>query len=309
MNTPLIFKKNPEGLYPLVQVYELAVSLGERYKWKKPYEWLRGVSGKLFIASTDDSSFSRKSGIVAGTDRALMAYAHWIGPEVSQQVQERLEMMGLETATHNAGISFDKRISKRTAKGTEKVHRGQKPAIVHAQHAAQVPAQPSEKPLDVIASFVMQAATLAARVKGADGGEVARESLKLMQELSGIEVYDRFKKTWAPKPDMSEMPKIRDADEVPSLTATELAKDYGMTARELNSLLLERGVIIRNGKNEPELKKEWSHIGMMVPFTGGNNHTGFRLLYNRLAHGVIKLLVSHPPVAVTESSVEASHAH
>lgn len=294
MNAPTTFKKDEDNLCSLVQVHELAKSLDGNCGWKTPFQWLRTSSGRLFSIA---GGVSRKNGRIFGTADVVVAYASWLGPKVHQRARE---CFGAEQASNaegvrKVGVSVDKHL---LVAGKETKTR----AVQAAQaSSASNPAATEQKDLGQISSFVMQAATLAARVKGADSSEVARESLKIMQELSGIAVYDRLKKAWAPKPDMSEMPVIQDADEVPNLTATELAKPHGMTAQALNKLFEEHGIITRNSRNDPELKKAWSHIGMMVPFTGANNHTGFRLLYNRKAHDVIKLLIRHATTGAIEA--------
>lgn len=106
---------------------------------------------------------------------------------------------------------------------------------------------------------------LLSKIKGVDQNLLATQSLRLVQDGTGIPVHDYYRVALP-------SPKI---DEIPELTATNIGERYGKSARSMNTELEGLGLITRNEKKQPILTADGAKYGAMVPYTD-HGHSGYQ---------------------------------
>jgi phage regulator Rha-like protein len=111
---------------------------------------------------------------------------------------------------------------------------------------------------------------LLSKIKGVDQNLLATQSLRLVQDGTGIPVHDYYRVALP-------SPKI---NEIPELTATLIGKRYGKSGAGMNTELEGLGLIVRNDKNNPVLTEEGAKYGAMVPFTN-RGHSDYQPKYFR----------------------------
>lgn len=121
------------------------------------------------------------------------------------------------------------------------------------------------------------------KIKGVDQNLLATQSLKLVQDGTGIPIHD-YLRIALPNPEPSN---------VPELNATAVGKRYNLGPQKMNAQLENIGIITRGEKNKPVLTDEGAKYGAMVPYTE-RGHSGYQPLFFRSIFDLLDGLIGEP---------------